>query len=90
MSQMGFAGVLETFGGLLLLIGLFTHVIAFVLSGEMAVAYFQAHFPQNVLPVLNHGELPVILCFVYLYLAAAGPGPWSLDALRGNRPRGTL
>ncbi|MBA3659347.1 MAG: DoxX family protein [Gemmatimonadales bacterium] len=90
ISQMGLAGVVETFGGLLLLVGLFSHVVAFILSGEMAVAYFQAHFPNGFLPIVNHGELPALLCFVLLYLAAAGPGPWSLDALRWRRPRGTL
>jgi putative oxidoreductase len=75
-----FAGVLETFGGFLLLIGLFTRPIAFLLSGEMAVAYFKGHAPQGFWPVLNQGSPAVLFCFVYLYLSAAGPGPWSLDA----------
>lgn len=86
MSQMGLAGVLETFGGLLLLLGLFTRPVAFILSGEMAVAYFQAHAPRSFWPILNGGEPAVLFCFLFLYLAAAGPGPWSLDALwRGGR-----
>jgi putative oxidoreductase len=84
-SLAGPAGVLETFGGLLLLVGLFTRPVAFVLSGEMAVAYFRSHVPQGVWPILNRGELAVLFCFVWLYVAAAGPGPWSLDALR-RRP----
>lgn len=76
------AGILEFGGGLLLLIGLFTRPVAFILSGLMAVAYFMAHAPQHALPIVNQGELAVLYCFVYLYLAAAGPGPWSLDAAR--------
>ncbi len=85
MSLMGFQGVLEAGGGLLLLIGLFSRPVAFVLSGDMAVAYFMAHWPKNWLPLLNGGDLAVLFCFVFLYLSAAGPGPWSIDArLRGN------
>jgi putative oxidoreductase len=79
---MGLAGVLETFGGLLILLGLFTRPVAFVLAGEMAVAYFMAHAPRGFFPLLNKGEPAVLYCFVFLYLAAVGPGPWSLDALR--------
>jgi putative oxidoreductase len=82
MSRFGLAGVLETFGGLLLLLGLFTRPVAFVLAGEMAAAYFIAHAPQGFWPILNRGELPVLFCFIFLYLAAAGGGPWSLDAAR--------
>lgn len=80
----GLAGVLEFFGGLLLLVGLFSRPIAFILSGEMAFAYFMAHFPHNhVFPLLNGGGMAVAFCFAFLYLSAAGPGPWSLDrALR--------
>jgi putative oxidoreductase len=85
LSIMGLAGVLETFGGLLLLLGLFTRPVAFVLAGEMAVAYFMAHAPRGFFPLLNKGEPAVLYCFVFLYLAAAGPGPWSLDALRYRR-----
>jgi putative oxidoreductase len=78
-----FAGVLEGAGGLLLLLGLFTRPVAFVLSGEMAAAYFMAHAPKHSMPIINRGELAVLFCFVFLYLAVAGPGPWSLDrALR--------
>jgi putative oxidoreductase len=85
MSLMGLAGVLETFGGLLLLLGLFTRPVAFVLAGEMAVAYFKAHAPRGFWPILNHGELAVLLCFVFLYLAAAGGGRWSLDEVRAGK-----
>jgi putative oxidoreductase len=81
-SQMGLAGVLETFGGLLVVLGLFTRPVAFVLAGEMAVAYFQVHAPNGLWPIRNRGELPVLLCFVFLFLAARGAGPWSLDARR--------
>ncbi len=76
------AGILEFGGGLLILIGLFTRPVAFILSGLMAVAYFMAHAPQHALPIVNQGELAVLYCFVFLYLAAAGPGPWSVDAAR--------
>jgi putative oxidoreductase len=76
----GLAGILEFGGGLLLLIGLFSRPIAFILSGEMAFAYFMAHFPTNhVFPYLNGGESAVLFCFVFLYLSAAGPGPLSVD-----------
>lgn len=80
----GLAGILEFGGGLLVLIGLFTRPVAFILSGEMAFAYFMAHFPHDhVYPLLNGGGMAVAFCFIYLYLSAAGPGPFSLDrALR--------
>jgi putative oxidoreductase len=78
-SQAGAAGVLETFGGALIILGLFTRPVAFILSGQMAFAYFIAHAHQNFWPVLNRGELAVLYCFLFLYLAAAGPGPISLD-----------
>ena len=80
----GVAGILEFGGSLLLLIGLFSRPIAFVLSGEMAFAYFMAHFPTNhIFPYLNGGDSAVLFCFVFLYLSAAGPGPLSMDrALR--------
>lgn len=82
LSLMGAAGVLETFGGLLLLLGLFTRPVAFILSGQMAVAYFLRHQPQGFWPILNRGELAALYCFLFLYLAAAGGGPWSVDARR--------
>ncbi len=78
----GLAGVLEFVGGLLVFFGLFTRPVAFVLSGEMAVAYFMAHLPASPYPVLNGGEAAILYCFNFLYLAAAGAGPWSVDALR--------
>ena len=81
-SRLGAAGVIETAGGLLILLGLFTRPAAFICSGEMAFAYFLAHAPRGPLPIGNGGEVPVLFCFIFLYLAAAGGGPWSLDALR--------
>jgi putative oxidoreductase len=85
-SQMWFAGVLETFGGALIVLGLFTRPVAFLLAGEMAVAYFQAHAPRSFWPILNGGENVVLFCFVFLYLFAAGAGPYSVDGwLRGRR-----
>jgi putative oxidoreductase len=84
-SQFWFAGVLETFGGLLIVIGLFTRPVAFILSGEMAVAYFQAHAPRAFWPVLNGGESAVLFCFIFLYLFAVGAGPVSVDALLRRR-----
>lgn len=81
-SQMGVAGILETFGGALIILGLFTRPTAFVLSGQMAVAYFMVHLPMNFFPILNGGEITVLYCFIFLWLAAAGPGPLSLDAMR--------
>ena len=87
MSQTGLAGILEFFVGMLLLIGLFTRPVAFLLSGEMAVAYFQVHAPRAFMPIVNRGELALILCFVFFYLAFAGGGSLSVDALlRGRRP----
>ena len=80
MSLLGLQGVLEAGGGLLLLIGLFSRPVAFVLSGDMAVAYFMSHWPKSWLPILNGGDLAVLFCFVFLYLCVAGPGPWSVDA----------
>ena len=84
MSQRGLAGVLEAFGGALMLLGLFTRPVAFLLAGEMAVAYFQAHFPRSFWPVQNGGEAALLFCFIWLYFSAAGPGPLSLDAKRGK------
>jgi putative oxidoreductase len=76
------AGVIETIGGALMLIGLFTRPVAFLLSGEMAVAYFRQHAPGGRWPIVNGGELAVLFCFIWLLFVAAGPGPWSIDALR--------
>ena len=81
-SLLWVGGVLELVGGLLLVLGLFTRPVAFVLSGEMAVAYWMFHAPRNLYPTLNGGDASILYCFVFLYLAAAGPGPWSLDAQR--------
>lgn len=77
-----FAGALEVFGGFFLLIGLFTRPVAFLLSGEMAFAYFIGHAPQGFWPVLNQGALAALYCFLFLYFSSAGGGPWSLDAQR--------
>jgi putative oxidoreductase len=85
LSLPGIGGMLELVGGALLVVGLFTRPVAFILSGEMAVAYFMAHAPKGFFPVINGGELAALYCFVFLYLSAAGPGPWSLDALRTGR-----
>jgi putative oxidoreductase len=86
MSQAGVAGTLEVIGGALMIVGLFTRPVAFVLSGLMAFAYFLAHAPQGFWPLLNRGELAALYSFVFLYFAAAGAGPWSLDHMvRGRR-----
>ena len=84
-SQMGIGGVLEFFGGLLLLLGLFTRPVAFLLSGMMAVAYFQMHAPGGFWPLQNKGELAVLYCFVFLFFSVAGGGEWSLDRLLRRR-----
>ena len=86
MSIAGAAGAIELVGGVFMLLGLFSRSVAFVLAGEMAVAYFVAHAPQGFWPVLNGGVDAVLYCFIWLYLSAAGPGPWSLDARRGSAP----
>lgn len=80
-----FAGGIETLGGVLLFLGLFTRPVAFVLSGEMAVAYFLRHSPRGFWPIRNGGELAVVYCFVFLYFVLAGPGSWSLDRLWRKR-----
>lgn len=84
LSQLGIGAALEVVGGGLLLLGLWTRPVAFVLSGEMAVAYFQFHAPQGLWPVMNNGVDAVLYCFVWLYYSAAGAGAWSLDARRGK------
>jgi putative oxidoreductase len=81
-SLPGIAGLVETFGGALVLVGLLTRPVAFVLSGEMAFAYFLGHAPKGFWPLLNEGHTAVLFSFLFLYLSAAGAGPWSLDALR--------
>ena len=85
MSLIGVQGILEAGGGALLLVGLFSRPVAFILCGDMAVAYFMAHWPRSWLPLLNDGELAVMFCFAFLYLWVAGPGPWSLDAQLRNK-----
>lgn len=83
-SLSGIAGILELVGGVLLILGLFTRPTAFILSGMCAVAYFVAHAPGGFFPILNGGELAALYCFVFLYLSAAGAGPWSVDAARNR------
>ena len=78
-SLLGLAGVIELVGGLLLLLGLFTRAAAFIMSGQMAVAYFMGHATRGFFPILNQGELAILFCFVFLYLAVVGGGSWSLD-----------
>ena len=78
-SLNGFAGSLEIVGGILLVFGLFTRPVAFILSGEMAFAYWMAHAPRSIFPILNGGDTPILYCFLFLYLAFAGGGAWSLD-----------
>ena len=80
-SQMGIGGVLELVGGALIVLGLFTRPVAFLMSGMMAVAYFQFHAPSSPYPLVNQGELAALYCWVFLYLAFAGAGPWSLDGV---------
>ncbi len=81
-SLFGIAGIIEIVGGVLLALGLFTRPVAFILSGQMAVAYFMMHAPQNFFPILNGGELAALYSFLFLYFAVAGGGAWSLDKLR--------
>ena len=85
LSFMWFGGLLEFAGGLLLALGLFTRPVAFVVAGEMAVAYWMFHAPEAFYPVLNGGDAAILYCFVFLYLVFAGPGPWSLDAMIARR-----
>lgn len=80
------AGMLELFGGALLIMGWFTRPVAFLLSGLMAAAYFIAHAPASFYPALNGGDAAILYSFVFLYLVFAGPGPWSIDAMRAERP----
>ncbi len=84
LTMGGAAGLIELIGGALIVLGLFTRPVAFILSGTMAVAYFYVHSPRDFFPLLNGGELAVLYCFVFLFIAAAGGGAWSLDRLRGH------
>lgn len=91
MSQRGLAGILELFGGLLIVLGLLTRPTAFLLSGQMAVAYFQSHFPRGFWPILNRGELAALYSFLWLFFFANGPGSFSLDAwFRARRDRAPI
>ncbi len=87
LTLIWFAGAIELIGGVLLAIGLFSRATAFILSGELAFAYWIGHAPRGFFPILNAGELAALYCFVFLYLAAAGPGPWSVDRLLSGRER---
>jgi putative oxidoreductase len=87
----GLAGILESVGGLLIVLGLLTRPVAFILSGEMAVAYFMSHAPRNFFPLLNGGDAAILYCFIFLYFAVAGGGAWSLDrVLRWEPPEPAL
>jgi putative oxidoreductase len=88
LSQLWIGGVLEMVGGTAIVLGLFTRPVAFVLSGEMAVAYFQFHFPLSIFPTTNNGVPAVLYCFLFLYFVFAGAGPWSIDAVIARSARG--
>ena len=85
ISLFGLAGILEVFGGLALLLGVFTRPVAFVLAGQMAVAYWMAHAPANPFPVNNGGDAAILFCFTFTYLVFAGPGAWSVDEMRQRK-----
>lgn len=87
LSQLGLASILEIFGGPAIVLGLFTRPVAFVLAGEMAVAYFQVHFPQSFFPTANGGEPAALFCFIFLYFTFAGAGEWSIDAMIARKKR---
>lgn len=84
-SMIWFSAVLELVGGLLLILGLFSRVTGFILAGEMAVAYWTVHAPQSTFPIQNKGEAAILYCFIFLLIAAAGAGPWSIDAVRNRK-----
>jgi len=86
-SLLWFGGILELLGGIAILLGLFTRPVAFLLSGEMAVAYWMFHAPKSHFPAVNMGDAAILYCFVFLYLSAAGPGPWSLDSALWRKRR---
>jgi putative oxidoreductase len=90
LSLSWIAGAFELVGGALLAVGLFTRPVAVVLSGEMAFAYWLAHAPRSFFPVLNDGDAAILYCFVFLYLAFAGAGPWSIDTLRARKRVGWI
>jgi len=82
LSLLGLQGLIELVGGILIVIGLFTQSVAFILAGDMAIAYFMAHAPRGFFPLVNGGQLAILFCFVFLYLSAAGSGVWSVDNQR--------
>src|SRR5580658_3348698 len=84
MGLLGLAGAIEIVASVLVAVGLFTRVAAFIASGEMAVAYFMVHFPKSFFPLINGGDAAVLYCFVFLFIALEGPGPWSIDAARSR------
>lgn len=86
----GIAGILEFFGGILIILGVKTRWVAFILSGQMAVAFWTAHFPRGFWPIQNGGEPAVLFCFIFLYLWTAGSGPWSVDDMLANRGGDTI
>lgn len=90
MSLVGIAGILEVFGGLAIVLGVFTRPVAFILAGEMAVAYFYAHAPQSFFPSVNGGTPAVLYCFLFLYLMVAGAGEWSIDSMLARRKRSSV
>ncbi len=90
LGIMGVAAAIETFGSLLLIVGLFTRPAAFLMSGMMAVAYFMAHAPRGFFPIGNGGEGAILYCFIFLFLAAAGPGAWALDNRRSRATASAL
>lgn len=83
-SLLWFGAIIELVGGALLLVGIYSRTAAFIMSGEMAVAYFMFHAPKSLYPSVNAGEAAILFCFIFLYIAAAGPGPWSIDAVRAE------
>jgi putative oxidoreductase len=85
MGLLGLAGAIEVIASIFVLIGLFTRTAAFIASGEMAFAYFMAHFPKNFFPMINGGDAAVLFCFIFLFIALEGPGPWSIDAMRSRK-----